>query len=141
MNSIILGGNLGADAEVTETKSGKQVAKFRMATRAFGKDSESDWHNVVLWEPKGVVTYLTRGAKVIVRGRLQHRSYEKDGVMKYFSEVVASELELFGSRDDSTPSQRPAARPTQTPNTPNTCLLYTSPSPRDRTRSRMPSSA
>ena len=28
-----------------------------------------------------------------------------------------------------------------TPNTPNTCLLYTSPSPRDRTRSRMPSSA
>ena len=27
------------------------------------------------------------------------------------------------------------------PNTPNTCLLYTSPSPRDRTRSRMPSSA
>ena len=24
---------------------------------------------------------------------------------------------------------------------PNTCLLYTSPSPRDRTRSRMPSSA
>ena len=30
---------------------------------------------------------------------------------------------------------------TRTPNTPNTCLLYTSPSPRDRTRSRMPSSA
>ena len=29
----------------------------------------------------------------------------------------------------------------QPPNTPNTCLLYTSPSPRDRTRSRMPSSA
>ena len=32
-------------------------------------------------------------------------------------------------------------RGTQRPNTPNTCLLYTSPSPRDRTRSRMPSSA
>ena len=30
---------------------------------------------------------------------------------------------------------------TTPPNTPNTCLLYTSPSPRDRTRSRMPSSA
>ena len=29
----------------------------------------------------------------------------------------------------------------ESPNTPNTCLLYTSPSPRDRTRSRMPSSA
>ena len=37
-----------------------------------------------------------------------------------------------------------AERKTRTnkqPNTPNTCLLYTSPSPRDRTRSRMPSSA
>ena len=126
MNSIILGGNLGADAEVTETKSGKQVAKFRMATRGFGKDVESDWHNVTLWEPKGVVTYLVKGAKVIVRGRLQHRSFEKDGVMRYYADVIASEVELFGSRD---------------PSTPNTCLLYTSPSPRDRTRSRMPSSA
>ena len=29
----------------------------------------------------------------------------------------------------------------QRPAIPNTCLLYTSPSPRDRTRSRMPSSA
>ena len=33
------------------------------------------------------------------------------------------------------------AKSTKAPNTPNTCLLYTSPSPRDRTRSRMPSSA
>ena len=30
---------------------------------------------------------------------------------------------------------------TTIPNTPNTCLLYTSPSPRDRQKSRMPSSA
>ena len=39
-------------------------------------------------------------------------------------------------------NQMTPARPstTSTPNTPN-CLLYTSPSPRDRTRSRMPSSA
>ena len=31
--------------------------------------------------------------------------------------------------------------PPHSPNTPNTCLLYTSPSPRDRQKSRMPSSA
>ena len=37
--------------------------------------------------------------------------------------------------------QRDMAVLTDDPNTPNTCLLYTSPSPRDRTRSRMPSSA
>ena len=96
MNSIVLGGNLGKDAEVIDLKSGKQVAKFSMATKGFGKDSEADWHNVTLWEPGGVVTYLVKGARVIVRGRLQHRSFEKDGVMKYFTEVVASELELFG---------------------------------------------
>ena len=35
----------------------------------------------------------------------------------------------------------PEGSVTTSPNTPNTCLLYTSPSPRDRTRSRMPSSA
>ena len=36
--------------------------------------------------------------------------------------------------------ERPAEKP-KAPNTPNTCLLYTSPSPRDRQKSRMPSSA
>ena len=34
-----------------------------------------------------------------------------------------------------------ALESTDAPNTPNTCLLYTSPSPRDRQKSRMPSSA
>lgn len=108
MNSIILGGNLGKDAEVTDLKSGKQVAKFSMATRGFGKDAPADWHNIVYFDPKGVTTYLVKGARVIVRGRLQHRSYEKDGVTKYFTEIVANELELFGGRDDSS---KPAARP------------------------------
>ena len=37
---------------------------------------------------------------------------------------------IFTTADDSTNTDAP-----------NTCLLYTSPSPRDRTRSRMPSSA
>ena len=35
----------------------------------------------------------------------------------------------------------PISKSQDYPNTPNTCLLYTSPSPRDRQKSRMPSSA
>ena len=65
-------------------------------------------------------------------------------------------IDLIGVRMDATPFARyigivviegePAASPltpniTEDPNTPNTCLLYTSPSPRDRQKSRMPSSA
>ena len=42
-------------------------------------------------------------------------------------------------------AQQAQKTPTADPNAPDTglmtCLLYTSPSPRDRTRSRMPSSA
>ena len=53
-----------------------------------------------------------------------------------FSMVVFVDTNIFkfGLDDQGDPLKT-------NPNTPNTCLLYTSPSPRDRTRSRMPSSA
>ena len=101
MNKVILVGNLGQDAEAKETSGGKQLAKFSVATRGFGKDAPSDWHNVVFWDPKGVLPYLTKGAKVAIDGRLQTRKWEdKEGQTRYTTEVVAFQVELVGSKSE-----------------------------------------
>ena len=59
---------------------------------------------------------------------------------------VKQEWEVLVNRNGEQVTLRPkqlvlATGMSGIPNMPNICLLYTSPSPRDRTRSRMPSSA
>jgi len=105
VNKVILIGNLGKDAESKFTPNGTSVATFSIATSWRQKDQQTgewkdqtDWHNIKLWRGENVVPYLTKGTQVYVEGRLQTRSYEKDGKKQYFTEVIAEELILLGGR-------------------------------------------
>jgi single-strand DNA-binding protein len=109
VNKVILLGNLGKDAETTYTPSGVARTRFSVATSRRWKDQQSgdwkeetDWTNIVLWRGEAVATYLTKGKKVYIEGRLQTRSYDdKDGKKVYSTEVVADDVILLGGRDDS----------------------------------------
>jgi len=60
----------------------------------------TDWHNIVIWKTEHVATYLTKGSRIYVEGRLETRTYDdKEGQKKYFTEVVceAQNLVLLGS--------------------------------------------
>ena len=104
MNKLILHGKLGKDPELKYTPSGKAVANFSLATDrswkgADGqKQKETTWHNIVAWGKTAEVMkeYLTKGSEIIIVGRVENRSYEKDGVKKYISEVVVDEFEFCG---------------------------------------------
>ena len=104
LNRVTLLGNLGRDAETRSTAGGTAVANFSVATERRWKDkasgewkSETDWHAVVLWNAENIGKYLTKGVKVYIEGRLQTRSYEKDGRTVYTTEVVADNLILLGA--------------------------------------------
>ena len=105
LNEVRLLGNLGRDAETTFTPSGVAVTKFSVATERSwkGQDgewkTETDWHNCVMWRGEKVAEYMKKGSKVLVAGRLQTRSYDKDGEKKYVTEVVCdgSGIVLCGS--------------------------------------------
>ena len=58
-----------------------------------------------------------------------------------FSTIRGQASQLVNDFSDERPEAKRPTKPASTPNTDFPCLLYTSPSPRDRTRSRMPSSA
>lgn len=105
LNKVQLIGHLGRDAETAFTASGVSVTKFSIATSRRWKDpsseewkEETQWTAVVLWRQEKLGQYLVKGQQVYVEGRLQTRSYEKDQVKHYVTEVVAEEVILLGSK-------------------------------------------
>jgi len=104
MNKVYLLGNLGADPELKMLPSGTSVLKFSVATteKWFDKDKQekerTEWHHVSMFGKRGeaLSKYLTKGNRVLVEGRIHYSSSEKDGVKKYFTEVVAQDLHFAG---------------------------------------------
>lgn len=109
VNKAILIGNLGADPEVKHLDSGAVVARLRIATgesyrdRDGNRQERTEWHNVVLWRRLAEVAeqYLKKGDQLYVEGRLQTRSYEKDGVTKYFTEIIGNSMTMLGKKSSS----------------------------------------
>lgn len=101
VNEVRLLGNLGADPETRKTSSGTAVANLSVAThRAWTDDGgerqeNTEWHRVVAWGQQASFAekFLSRGDKVYVSGRLQHRQYtDSDGNERNVTEVVARRL-------------------------------------------------
>ena len=98
-------GNLTRDPEMKSLPSGMNVTEFSLATNRVyndrdGKRQEStDYHNIVVFgrQAETVNQYLKKGSGAFVEGRLQTRSWEKDGVKQYRTEIVADRVQ-FGPR-------------------------------------------
>ncbi len=110
VNKVILIGRLGADPQLKYTPSGKANVTFNLATNASWKDQEgnqqerTDWHRVVAWGKLAEVMgeWLKKGSSVFLEGRLQTRTYDdSNGVKKWITEVVATDMEMLGKKGDS----------------------------------------
>lgn len=133
VNKVILIGNLGKEPEVRTLKNGTKVANFSIATsetwfdRGSGEKKEkTEWHNIVVWKNTAEVVekYVKKGDKVYIEGKLQTRSWEKDGVTRYTTEIVCHSLVMLGGSGGGGAQQNsnssygpPAARPPITPET------------------------
>ncbi len=108
-NQAIVMGNLTRDPELRATPGGQQVASFSVATNRAWTDGNGErkeaveYHEIVAWGKLGelVAQYLAKGRKVMVIGRLQTQSWEKDGVKRQRTEIVASDVNFLDSRGDS----------------------------------------
>ena len=106
-NKVQLIGNLGNDPEIVNLESGKKLAKFALATNEDYKNvkgekvSDTQWHNIVAWGKTAEIieTYVNKGERIAVEGKLNSRSYEdKQGVKRYITEIVCSELLMLGNK-------------------------------------------
>lgn len=105
LNKVLLYGNLTRDPELRALPSGMNVVNFSIATNRVFRDrdgkkqEQTDFHNIVVFgrQADTVNQFLKKGSGAFIEGRLQTRSWEKDGKKMYRTEVVADRVQ-FGPR-------------------------------------------
>jgi single-strand DNA-binding protein len=106
LNKVMLLGNLGQDPELKTIAGGQAVLNRRIATtetyldRNNARQERTDWHTVVIWgkRAEALAKFLTKGSQIFVEGRIQTRSYEKNGEKRYATDIVANNIILTGRR-------------------------------------------
>lgn len=102
LNKIMLIGNLGRDPEMNVTTEGTPFTRFTLAVNRRAKSSsgerETDWFNIVAWRQLAETcnTYLHKGSKVYIEGRLVQRKYtDKNGIERSTVDVIANDMEIL----------------------------------------------
>jgi single-strand DNA-binding protein len=114
MNKVMLIGRLGKDPDVKYTPDGTMVTTFRLATDEQWKDKNgekvqrTEWHQIVTYRKLAEIcgNYLVKGKLVFIEGKIQTRSWEdKEGVKKYTTEIIASNMQMLDSKGQSKTSE------------------------------------
>lgn len=111
VNKVILLGNVGKDPEVRYLDKNVAVANFTLATtdRSYTMQNgtqvpeRTEWHNIVAWRGLAELAekYIRKGAQIYVEGKIQTRSWEKDGVKRYTTEIYAETIQLLGKKPET----------------------------------------
>ena len=105
-NRVILVGNLTRDVELKHTQNGTAVTEIGMAVNDRRKNQNGEWIeettfvDVTLWSRTAEVAseYLSKGAPVLIEGRLRLDSWETDGQKRSKLRVTGERMQMLGSR-------------------------------------------
>lgn len=104
---MILGGRLTADPELKTTPSGIAVTTFTVAVnRRFGgkngEESQADFFTVTAWRQTAefITKFFRKASSICVVGSFQTRTWEKDGVKHYATEIVADEAYFVDAKNE-----------------------------------------
>jgi len=112
LNRIQLIGHLGKEPEMRVTSSGRKVCTFSLAVsrrwkNSAGEDKEAtDWFNVEAWGHLGEICkqYLRKGRLVLLEGQLRTDRVERDGDTKYYTKVVATQMQMLDRKAEELPA-------------------------------------
>ena len=112
LNRVQLIGHLGKDPETRFTPTGKKVCTFSLAVDRRWKTSDgerkqaTDWFNIEAWGRLGEICqqYLGKGRLVFVEGRLQTDRYEHEGETRYFTKVIARQVQMLDRKTEEEPA-------------------------------------
>jgi single-strand DNA-binding protein len=103
LNKVIILGRVTADPQLRTTPGGQSVVTLGVATNRTwtdkngAKQEEAEFHNVVIWGRQAEVAsqFLTKGAMVLIEGRLRTRSWtDKTGQQRRTTEIMSERMQL-----------------------------------------------
>ena len=124
MNKVILSGRLIKDAELKYTPGkGTPVTQVSLAVENYNantKEKGADFINLVVFGKQAelLATYSGKGKRIEVAGSIRGRSYEKDGIKKYITEVIVRDLELIDWINGDSNNRLGYEEPTEDPDIP-----------------------
>lgn len=108
VNKAIIVGNLGRDPETRYAPSGDAICNISVATTDQWKDKSgekqerTEWHRIVFFGKLAEIAgqYLAKGSSVYIEGTIRTRKYEKDGIERYSTEIIADKMQMLGGKQD-----------------------------------------
>ena len=106
INNVVLVGRLTKDVEVKKTQSGLSVASFTVACdrrlsqeQRNNNEQSADFISCVAWRGSAdfLGNYAHKGDTVGVEGRIQTRTYDRDGQKVYVTEIIANSVSILHS--------------------------------------------
>lgn len=100
INNVVLVGRLTKKPELKFTTNGTKYTQLQKKFKNQSGEYESDFISCLMWSTaaENFIKFTNKGSLVGIEGRIQTRSYEKDGVKKYIQEVVAENFSLLESK-------------------------------------------
>lgn len=121
VNKVILLGRVGKDPETKYMPNGKAVVNFSLATsekwtdKNGDKQEKTEWSNIVAYDKLAEIIneYVVKGMQLYVEGKIQTRSWDKDGVKHYMTEIIIHTMEMLGGKkdEDKPRSESPEKKP------------------------------
>lgn len=108
INRVVLTGNLTRDPELRRTQSGMAIMSFGIAVNDRRKNSQTgEWEDYANFvdcsmfgsRAESVSSYLHKGSKVGIDGKLRYSTWERDGQKRSKLEVIVDELEFLSPKE------------------------------------------
>lgn len=102
-------GRCGGDPAFSYTPNGVAVCKVSIAcsekykTKSDEKAEKTEWVNLVFWNKLAEIVgeYVKKGSLIYVSGKFTTRSWEKDGVKRYSTEIVCNDMKMLDGKKDN----------------------------------------
>ena len=111
MNKVITMGRLTDEPKVSETTTGKKMARFTLALDRIGEGA--DFPNYIAWEKRAelIEKYCHKGNKIGIVGRLQTGSYEGKNGKVYTTDIVVEEIDFCEKKQKDGTEGQPQENP------------------------------
>lgn len=122
-------GRVGRDPEIKYTQDGTAIANFSIAcgeswkSKSGDKQEKTEWIRCVAWRKLAEIIgeYVKKGDQIYISGKQTTRSWEKDGITRYTTEIVVNNMQMLGGKQEQRPAQDQVKEPeTQTNETVDT---------------------
>ena len=114
LNKVILQGNIVKDIELLQTTNGGTYLKNSIACQRNyakeGMEKQTDFINILAYGKTAefIQKHFCKGKQILIEGRIQTGSYDKeDGTKVYTTDVIIEQVYFCGSKKEETKSNEP----------------------------------